>query len=405
MMSSLTVKLYVALTYFTAVYLTTEAADTCSVTRASCIPGLPGRDGRDGQPGRDGDDGLAGPPGHDGRDGLPGSVGQAGPQGPVGPVGPVGAPGLDGRNGSDGSPGLPGTVPDAVIEQLRAGILEEVLKLLPCKGFFINNPTTSCKEIHDCDPTAPSGYYWINTTTGPLQVYCQMDTYNCGDITAGWMRAAYIDMTNENNTCPQGLNYTVASSTRLCTRPRTSLIDHCASVTFPIHGVAYTQVCGRARGYQFGSTLGFNRYRFVGETIDNAYASGLSVTYGSPRNHIWTFAAGRSKNSQFSHNGCCSCPCAAPSPGPAAPPPVGENYFCESGNPLHDFSQQRWYLDDPLWDSNDCGSGSSCCDRGGPWFSTTLGQEVRDDVEVRLCNSAYIENENVGVDQLEIFIY
>ena len=405
MMPSLTVKLYVALTYFTAVCLTTEAADTCPVTTASCIPGLPGRDGRDGQPGRDGDDGLAGPPGHDGRDGLPGSVGQAGPQGPVGLVGPVGTPGLDGRNGSDGNPGLPGTVPDAVIEQLRAGILEEVLKLLPCKGFFINNPATSCKEILDCDSTAPSGYYWVNTTTGPLQVYCQMDTNNCGDITAGWMRAAYIDMTNENNTCPQGLNYTVASSTRLCTRPRTSLIDHCASVTFPTHGVAYTQVCGRARGYQFGSTLGFNRYRFVGETIDNAYASGLSVTYGSPRNHIWTFAAGRSKNSQFSHNGCCSCPCAAPSPGPAAPPPVGENYFCESGNPLHDFSQQHWYLDDPLWDSNECGSGSSCCDRGGPWFSTTLGQEVRDDVEVRLCNSAFIDRENVGVDQLEIFIY
>ena len=175
MMPSLTVMLYVAITCLTTVYLTIEAADTCSVTRASCLPGLPGRDGRDGQPGRDGDDGVAGRPGHDGRDGLPGSVGQAGPQGPVGPVGPVGAPGLDGRNGSDGSPGLPGTVPDAVIEQLRAGILEEVLKLLPCKGFFINYPATSCKEILDCDPTAPSGYYWINTTTGPLQVYILPD--------------------------------------------------------------------------------------------------------------------------------------------------------------------------------------------------------------------------------------
>ena len=426
MMHSLTVKLYVALTYFTAVYLTTEAADTCPATRASCLPGLPGRDGRDGEPGRDGDDGVAGPPGRDGRDGLPGPVGPVGPQGiagmngtdgeqgpvgpvgpqgPVGPVGPVGAPGLDGRNGSDGSPGAPGTVPDAVIEGLKQDILGEVLKRLPCEGLFRNNPATSCKEIHDCDPNAASGYYWVNTTTGPLQVYCQMDTNNCGNITGGWMRAAYIDMTDVSNSCPQGLNYTDASSTRMCTRSHNGQFDACSSVTFPTYGIPYTKICGRARGYQFGNTLAFNRYRFVGETIDNAYASGLSVTYGSPRNHIWTFAAGRSKNSQFSHNGCCSCPCAAPSPGPAAPPPVGDNYFCESGNPLHDFSQRHWYLDDPLWDSNDCGIGSTCCDRGGPWFATTLGQEVRDDVEVRLCNHYYLDVENVGVDQLEIFIY
>ena len=89
---------------------------------------------------------------------MNGAGGEQGPVGPQaswtsGPQGQVGAPGSDGRNGSDGSPGPPGTVPDAVIEQLRADILEEVLKLLPCKGCFINNPATSCKEIHDCGPT------------------------------------------------------------------------------------------------------------------------------------------------------------------------------------------------------------------------------------------------------------
>ena len=129
-----------------------------------------------GQQGVKGDPGPEGPHGPRGKRGIRGTRGEkgvkgeeGGPQGPVGPVGPqgpVGAPGLN------GSPGPPGTVPDAVIEQLRAGILEEVLKLLPCKGFFINNPATSCKEIHDCDPTAPSGYYWVNTTTGVREVFC-----------------------------------------------------------------------------------------------------------------------------------------------------------------------------------------------------------------------------------------
>ena len=97
---------------------------------------------------------------------LPGKPGK---NGAPGAPGPKGEPGVD---GSDGSPGPPGTVPDAVTEQLRADILEEVLKLLPCKGFFINNPATSCKEILDCNPTAPSRYYWVNTTTGVRQIFC-----------------------------------------------------------------------------------------------------------------------------------------------------------------------------------------------------------------------------------------
>ena len=134
-------------------------------------PGAPGLQGEPGVDGRDGEQGPVGPVGPQGIVGMNGTDGEQGPVGPVGPQGPVGAPGSDGRNGSDGSPGPPGTVPDAVIEQLRADILEEVLKLLPCKGFFRNNPATSCKEIHDCNPTAPSGYYWVNTTTGPLQWY------------------------------------------------------------------------------------------------------------------------------------------------------------------------------------------------------------------------------------------
>ena len=146
----------------TVLSLRGEAAGAVCGQRSTypTIQALPGKPGKNGAPGAPG---LKGEPGVDGTDGE---------QGPVGPVGPVGAPGLDGRNGSDGSPGPPGAVPDAVIEQLRADILEEVLKLLPCKGFIINNPATSCKEIHDCNPTAPSGYYWVNTTTGLRQIFC-----------------------------------------------------------------------------------------------------------------------------------------------------------------------------------------------------------------------------------------
>ena len=155
-------KLLLVLGSITVLSLRGEAAGAVCGQRSTyqtiqALPGKPGKNGAPGAPGPKGD---------------PGVDGTYGEQGPLGPVGPVGAPGLDGRNGSDGSPGPPGTVPDAVIEQLRADILEEVLQLLPCKGLFINNPAASCKEIHDCDPTAPSGYYWVNTTTGLRQIFC-----------------------------------------------------------------------------------------------------------------------------------------------------------------------------------------------------------------------------------------
>ena len=192
-MTALSLKLILALSCISAFCLGTGVADTCpAAASAQCIPGLPGRDGQPGLNGHNGHDGTAGPPGpqgpaglngHNGRDGTAGPPGPQGPaglngtdgqQGPMGEQGQVGAPGLDGRNGSDGSPGPPGTVPDAVIEQLRGEILETVRKELKliCPGDREMYPATSCKDIHDCNPIAPSGYYWVNTTTGVHQIFC-----------------------------------------------------------------------------------------------------------------------------------------------------------------------------------------------------------------------------------------
>ena len=222
-----------------------------------------------------------------------------------------------------------------------------------------------------------------------------MNTTNCSNITGGWTRVANIDMTDESNTCPENLNYTVQSSIHMCRSSHTSA--GCTSVTFPAHMIPYTKICGRARGYQYWSPDAFYHGQAGGQTtIDGYYVDGISVTHGSPRNHIWTFAAGVSKDN---NSPCCNCPC-APFPGPAAPPFVGENYFCESesGGVLN----SQWYLDDPLWDSQGCASGNTCCDRGGPWFSTTLNEVTRDDIEVKWCFSDHFED--IGVDQLEIYV-
>ena len=148
-----------------------------------------------------------------------------------------------------------------------------------------------------------------------------MDTTNYGNITGGWMRVAHINMTDENNTCPQELSYTAIGSTRMCGR---SLYYGCSLITFPMHRVPYTKVCGRAHGYQYRGPEAFHGNGHNGQTLDGAYVDGLSVTMGSPRNHIWTFAAGLSKYISNSNN----CPCALYHR--YAPPPfVGEEYYCE----------------------------------------------------------------------------
>ena len=228
-----------------------------------------------------------------------------------------------------------------------------------------------------------------------------MNTSHCGDERSGWMRVAHINMTDPRNSCPQGLTYVVQSSKRMCSNSHSG--RGCSSVTFSQHGVPYTKVCGRARGYQSGPTQSFTGYYDYNQNLEGYYAAGLSITHGSPRNHIWTFAAGVAKGR---HSWTYQCPCGEQY-FRAAPGFVGENYHCESGFDGNHISSTFywWHLDDPLWDSQGCPVKSNCCNRGGPWFNATLTEEVSDDIEVRWCRNA---PDNiaayVGVDQLEIFV-
>ena len=392
-MLPLTVKLLVALTCFTAVYLTTEAVDTCSA--ATCIPGLPGRDGRDGQPGRDG---VAGPPGRDGRDGEQGSQGLPGLNGTDGIPGQNGADGQQGPPGAQGPPGLPGALNATEQEQLKQVILNTLrdeIVMLQCQARF----HSSCKELYQCNPATPSGYYNITTPQGVQRVYCQMNTFNCGNITGGWTRVAFIDMTDPGHSCPPELTPETQSSIRMCRSSRSR--GGCTTfINYPVHGIAYKNICGRALGYHYGSNEAFRDYASRGHnTAASHYADGLLVTRGTARHHVWTFAAGISKDYNYpTHN----CPCAL-YPGPSAPPFVGEKYFCESGaTGTYVFS--RWFLNGPLWDSKGCPVGSQCCNRGGPWFSTSANQEVNDDIELRICSYEPSVLDDIGLEQLEIYV-
>ena len=162
----------------------------------------------------------------------------------------------------------------------------------------------------------------------------------------------------------------------------------------------YSQVCGHIIGYQHGGPHGFFPYHSQQYSIDTYYVDGVSVTHGqSPRQHIWTFAAGYSEVGDLG-----SCPCGSPTNQATLPPYIGDNYFCETGSIRSPLIQL--YPNDPLWDGEGCGPGRSCeCTlHSPPWFTAQLNTSTTDDIEVRICSYQGINGWIVGIELIELYI-
>ena len=229
---------------------------------------------------------------------------------------------------------------------------------------------------------------------------CRYLSLNCGP--GEWRQVAYLNMSDPTQQCPSAWREYNTGGVRACGRPVTSG-PSCAEVRYPSTNSQYSRVCGRAIGYQVGSTDAFNIYGNV-VSIDSYYVFGVSITHGSPRTHIWTLAAGvsQSSNSVFASY---DCPCSNPS-SPVAPSFVGNNYYCESGNPSADsYTNYHLYSEDPLWDGKQCQSEGECCSNGKspPWFSVELTNPTTDDIDVRIC-CAEGTYDDVAIQLLEIYV-
>ena len=268
------------------------------------------------------------------------------------------------------------------------------------KNFAITskNPAVSCKWIAELRPSYESGYYWIQGTSGAVKVYCEIGTDNIFGQSGGWMRIADVDMQNNQSQCPPGeLVYGVVEGRRLCRKP--SLAPGCSSTTFSAHRVRYERVCGKVIGYQYYQPYGFGPSRFT-PGISQTYVDGVSLTHGSPRQHVWTFADATDER-EFYH---VTCPCLHPSLTfiGVIPSFVGEDYYCETGSRTN--AQQRYYFDDPLWDGEGCEGENECCDRGGPWFCKQLPQPTQDDIEMRVCTNSGGSDEDTVLEQIQLYI-
>ena len=205
--------------------------------------------------------------------------------------------------------------------------------------------------------------------------------YTCGG-TGGWRRVVYLNMTDDNTNCPTGWNL-INYSKRTCGRATLGQLK-CDSVFFTVCGGCYTKVCGRITAYQYNYPDGFETYQHgLATTIDDAYVSGVSLTHGSPRQHIWTFACGVSQVHPTRQD---VCPCDSDT-NISVPPFVGGDYFCESGH--NETSWDRvFHADDPLWDGKGCASSSTCCSfNNPPYFIKMLPSPTTDDIEARICQS------------------
>ena len=228
-----------------------------------------------------------------------------------------------------------------------------------------------------------------------LQDFVAPPLIPCGGL--GWRRVAYVNIT-ESNSCPGTWVVSTYSGKATCFQ-RTASSPGCYSATFSTHEIPYNQVCGRVIGYQLGGTQAFHSNE---TSINSPYVDGVSVTHGSPRQHIWTFAAGYAEITTTSIK--YLCPCSLDSiNGARIPSFVGNNYFCDTGTVTYN-GETTIFLDDPLWDGQGCGPNNNCCTfNSPPWFNVQLPSPTTDNIEVRIC-STYLRTRGTPVELVIMYV-
>ena len=206
------------------------------------------------------------------------------------------------------------------------------------------------------------------------------------------MRVAQLDMTTYAD-CPSGLTQGTYGTKKLCG----SRIIGCSSTVFNTLGVPYTEVCGFVAAYQYKTP---DAFRGTGALIDSTYLDGISLTYGSPRKHIWSLAAGL----RSGVNSALDCPCNTGGVN-TVPTFVGKDYYCESGNPTATY-EFIFYPNDVLWDGKKCTLREPPCCKSPwlPYFRKNIGEVTTSSIELRLCHDEAFANEDVPIESYKFFV-
>ena len=215
---------------------------------------------------------------------------------------------------------------------------------------------------------------------------------------------AYINITNPNQQCPQGLQL-IDYSIRSCGRTQLSA-GLCSSVMFPVGGVQYRQVCGRAIGYRF-----VHNYTHSLDTILQVGILSMlhmSMDSVSRMDNLHAHISGRLLVVILMEPGDTDahvrCPCDEGNTF-GSPPFVGNDYFCDSVATSNNYNVNpfRLHPDNALWDGQS--SLNTCYNNNNPpWFTKTLSTPTTDDIELQMCFYNPSVHANIGLQLMEIYI-
>ena len=283
---------------------------------------------------------------------------------------------------------LPAVVSPAIVHGTTSGV---------CPSAEVINAQSNAtkQEIQDL---------LLNTVIPALNRNRNGPPCSCGDP-GEWTRIAFLNMTDLTQQCPTNWRL-ITSPVRACGRSSTS--GGCDSTIFTSNGHSYSHVCGKIIGYQKGSPDAFASSIPASPGLEGAYIDGLSLTHGAAgsRQHIWSFSSALYETDTY-YNPQSNCPCTNSNVNwpYQIPSFIGNNYFCDTGNPGPGFLNSAVYSDDPLWDGQGCDPTNSCCEfNNPPWFCTTLPQPTSDDIELRICAGSARSDEDILVSLIDLHI-
>ena len=296
-----------------------------------------------------------------------------------------------------------------IIKIMMAMIFTKIVTVLVVCGFslLVNanqhwwrvNPVIIPRNVSStCSLQEKQGFQTIKATVNTSLSNVYSLVVQCGD--GPWYKVACLNMSDPSQACPPNWReYRTARGVRACGRFAMGCIG-----TFYLTGRQYSKVCGRIIGYQVASPDAFNTVT-PAQNLNQVYADGVSITYGSPRTHMWTYSAGVTEGTHQVPQADCPCAVGA-SQRKVAPAFIGNNYYCESGNGItsqFDFAGHL-YDGDPIWDGELC--EGQCCRNGKspPWFSVNLRNPTTDDIEVRICGDQTVCDEDTPIALMELYV-
>ena len=217
-----------------------------------------------------------------------------------------------------------------------------------------------------------------------MSVYCNM-TSSCGGRTGGWIRVTQLDFSDTDIPCPISLSEHLINNVLACRRAEST--SGCSrNIYFTSHKINYSIVCGRVRGYQTGSSDGFEHVNKMSAStthlLNSTYLDGISLTHRNLTQHIWSLAA---TSSAFSNDMARGCSCDSDRPSF-----VGFHFSCDQE--IVETSIEV------LWD------GEGCRNHNDTWFYRQLPKATTDDIEMRVCRDEDRDNEDILIQSVDIYI-